>query len=90
MNNKNDLISMQLQLFAGWLNKAADLAESRCDIALSREDVHDFSKQHVRMIAYRETIDVFTLIVKNIDEILSRKDDGDDDDEHDAIDPYYM
>ena len=87
--NKNDQITMQLQLFKNWLSKAEDTATARCDIALSREDVHDFSKQHARMTAYRETLDVFALIMKNVDEILKR-DDGGDDDEHDAIDPYYM
>lgn len=88
--NKNDLITIQLQLFNNWLSRSEDIAETRCDIALSREDIDDFGKQHARMTAYRETLDVYRLIMKNVEKILGRDDDGGDDGEHDGIDPYYM
>lgn len=87
--NKKDQITIQLQLFNNWLSRAEDIAGTRCDIALSREDIDDFGKQHARMTAYRETLDVYRLIMENVEKILSR-DDGGDDGERCGIDPYYM
>lgn len=78
MKDKTKLIMKQLHLFEGWLSRAESIVTYRGDIALSCDDMRDFGLQQARAEVYRETLDVFALVMKNVDEILIKDNGGED------------